>query len=316
MHLSDAGHQVYALLSENKKDIFHGTRIAPILARLSPDKKQSIGDLISVSPDIVIHCAGVIASFRNEDYYETNYIATEKFIKHLATVNANIKFIMLSTAAVYGPSANRDDFMDETRPPCPVSHYGKSKLLGESSLIENAPSKWNIIILRLPVVSGYGDKMMSKIFIPAKFSLLPVPGLSWKKKQFSYLAVEDLCRSIEFFITFNCKLEIFNVAHRTPGAIIEFVRAAEKAQKKRIFPLPVPASLPIVPYAVKMAGSIFKIGFLRELVFSPDKLKEIKYDNWLISPHKFENLSRIVLKTGMDEMIGELHRYFTASASR
>src|SRR2546426_8340414 len=82
------------------------------------------------------------------------------------------RFLYVSSLAAGGPTVPGRP-IDETRPPAPVTDYGRSKLAGEV-LVRAAPFPWTIV--RAPVVYGEWDREILKLFKVARTGLAPVFG--------------------------------------------------------------------------------------------------------------------------------------------
>src|SRR3989454_11717603 len=80
------------------------------------------------------------------------------------------RFLYVSSLAAGGPTVPGGP-IDETRPPAPVTDYGRSKLAGEV-LVRAARFPWTI--LRAPVVYGEWDREVLKVFRLARRGIVPV----------------------------------------------------------------------------------------------------------------------------------------------
>jgi nucleoside-diphosphate-sugar epimerase len=99
------------------------------------------------------------------------------------------RFLFVSSLAVAGPTEPGHP-IDETRPPAPVTDYGRSKLAAEI-LVQSMPLPWTIV--RPPLVYGEWDRGTLKIFQLAKSGVLPVFGDG--SQELSIIYAEDLARA-------------------------------------------------------------------------------------------------------------------------
>lgn len=115
--------------------------------------------------DLIFHLAGEVYPKRSKRYFHANVIGTRNLMQ--ACVGKNIrKVVYFSSTAVYGPTKERQLFVDETYPCNPISDYGKSKLEAEGIVLHyyrefGVP----VTVLRPPVVYGPGLNRFSIAFI-------------------------------------------------------------------------------------------------------------------------------------------------------
>lgn len=85
--------------------------------------------------DAVLHAAGLLHVRRTADWYAVNTEGTRNLIAAAQQAKTVRRFVFISTNAAGGRSSARDRLMSEDDPPQPLSHYGRSKLLAEQSLL-------------------------------------------------------------------------------------------------------------------------------------------------------------------------------------
>ena len=120
--------------------------------------EQAVKDI-----DIIFHSAGVVRVSKTENYYKVNHIGTKNLIEAVYKFNPDIKrFVYISTQSVMGPS--QADMCKGLNESCiPVSHYGKSKLLGEAEVLKYR-DKLPVTVLRPAAVYGPRDKDLFPFF--------------------------------------------------------------------------------------------------------------------------------------------------------
>jgi dihydroflavonol-4-reductase len=121
------------------------------------------GDLISGEgieaalrgADVVMHLAGVTKALKADDYYAGNARATENLARAVAgaKVNRDVRLVYVSSLAAIGASLDGTP-VSEDGEPHPITHYGKSKLLGEQAVRALVP---DAVIVRPAVVYGSRD---------------------------------------------------------------------------------------------------------------------------------------------------------------
>lgn len=158
----------------------------------------SLGDVDSMRPaveqvDAVVHIAGVIKVRDFDDFYRFNGEATGDLARLAAEVNPDLsRFVYVSSVSAQGPSTG-----PHPRPvgaePEPVSHYGRSKLVGEKRVGE-VDDDLRVTIFRPPPVYGPRDYEMLAAFRMAKYGLAPVYGDG--EGYLSLVHVHDLAAAI------------------------------------------------------------------------------------------------------------------------
>jgi nucleoside-diphosphate-sugar epimerase len=189
--LLESGHEPLCLVRETS-DTTH-------LDTLGVDTHVgSLADVETMRPaieqaDALIHIAGVIKVRQFDDFYRINGEASGELAELVHQANPELtRFIYMSSVSAQGPSEG-----PEPRPhdaaPAPVSHYGKSKLLGEErvgAFADDIP----VSIFRPPPVYGPRDYEMFAAFQMAKYGLAPVYGDG--SGHLSLIHVHDLAAAI------------------------------------------------------------------------------------------------------------------------
>jgi nucleoside-diphosphate-sugar epimerase len=136
---------------------------------LNDEKKLS--EIIS-KVDIIVHCAGVVRALNWDGYYNTNVLGTKNLVKAAIKNKDKIKkFIYISSQAAMGPS-NSETPKALTEKECPVSNYGKSKLLAEQE-VKKLSGIIPYTIIRPASVYGPRDKDIFIFFNLVKHHLRP-----------------------------------------------------------------------------------------------------------------------------------------------
>ena len=112
--------------------------------------------IASEKPDYVLHVAGVTKGTSYEDFRAGNVMPTRNLLAAVRREHPAVKrFVMVSSAASYGPSATSAPQREEN-PPRPIEYYGRSKLEAERVVEEeSAGVAWTIV--RPCAVYGPGD---------------------------------------------------------------------------------------------------------------------------------------------------------------
>jgi nucleoside-diphosphate-sugar epimerase len=121
--------------------------------------------------DSIVHSAGGGRMRRLQDVYDANLETTHTLLEALAGRSLH-RFVLVSSVAAHGPS--RDGrVVDESSPPTPASHYGRSKWMAEQAL--DPHPKLNPVSLRLPALYGPLDDRMFPLWrAAAGHGVMPV----------------------------------------------------------------------------------------------------------------------------------------------
>ena len=225
--------------------------------------------------DIVYHVAGKIAARSAAEFMATNRDGTANVLEAARDGGAR-RLLFVSSLAVAGPTTPGHP-IDETRPPAPITDYGRSKLAAEV-LVRATPLAWTIV--RPPVVYGEWDRGTLKIFQLARRGVVPVFGDG--SQELSVIHAEDLARSLIVAATSPAAAgRIYFAAHPTTTSSRELVLAAGRAlgggggRTPRIVPVP-----PLVARGVLWAvGTLAHIAG-RATLLSADKGNEYLAPAW------------------------------------
>jgi len=139
--------------------------------------------------ELVFHVAGKIVARNALEFMATNRDGTANVLE-AAQEHGVTRFVLVSSLAAAGPTTPGHP-IDETRPPAPVTDYGRSKLAAEV-LVKAMPFPWTIV--RPPVVYGEWDRGTLKVFQLARGPVAPVFGDG--SQQLSMIHAADLARGL------------------------------------------------------------------------------------------------------------------------
>lgn len=238
--------------------------------------------------EIIFHTAGLIATTRPCEFYEVNQLGTRNLFERMAELGGSPTTVVVSSLASAGPSPDGTPITEE-RQPHPVSHYGRSKLLGEKEALKFA-DRMKVVIVRPPVIYGPRDRGMLKFFASAR-RLVFLPGL--REKWVSMLYVKDVVDGI-ISATNAESGEVFFLASERPHSwrevgekIVEVVGAGGKV-------LRIPHCL---LWTVAGVSSLLKLSPFLTL----DKARELTKRYWVASPEKAKRLLGFSQKVPLEE---------------
>ena len=227
----------------------------------------------SAGADVVYHVAGQIAARNEAEFMASNRDGTANVLEAARDGGAR-RVLFVSSLAVGGPTTPGHP-IDETRPPAPVTDYGRSKLAAEV-LVRAMPLAWTIV--RPPLVYGEWDRATLKIFQLAGRGLVPVFGDG--SQELSVIHAEDLAHSLIAAATSPAAVgRVYFAAHPTAttsrGLVLAAGRALGRERAPRIIPVP-----PLVARGVLWAAGTLAHIAGRATVLSADKSNEFLAPAW------------------------------------
>lgn len=142
--------------------------------------------------EAVVHIAGVVKVPEPRMFYQINGEATCQLVEAAADENPDLeRFVYVSSIAAQGPCFEPEGGEVD---PDPVSHYGKSKLLGEQG-VRGVADEIPTTIFRPPPVYGPRDEEMFAVFQGASWGVAPVYGDG--EQRTSVVHVFDLADAVE-----------------------------------------------------------------------------------------------------------------------
>jgi dTDP-4-dehydrorhamnose reductase len=125
-------HEEHIVLALHRDAVCYARHTQELCADLS-DKRQVENVLKEVSPEVVIHCAGLVdvdyCETNNNLAHESNVIATENI---LSVCGDTAKFVYISTDQVYGECGNRSESNEHLTP---ANVYGQTKYAAEQMVL-------------------------------------------------------------------------------------------------------------------------------------------------------------------------------------
>jgi dihydroflavonol-4-reductase len=126
--------------------------------------------------DAVCHCAALTRAPDEGTFLRVNAVGTEALARAAMQTSPNLeRFLLLSSHAAAGPAPSRDEPVDESYPPKPVTWYGRSKLAAERALVDMGPGL-PVTIIRSAAVFGPRDRDFYSYFDLVKRGVSLYPG--------------------------------------------------------------------------------------------------------------------------------------------
>lgn len=189
--------------------------------------------------DVVYHVAGIahsdtgnVTEERKAFYYKINTDLTVETAEK-AKADGVKQFIFMSSAIVYGDSApiGASKMITKDTVPHPANFYGDSKLQAENKILPLQDNKFNVVILRPPMIYGKGSKGNYPILAKMACKLLFFPKIENRR---SMLYVGNLSEFVRLMID-NEEQGIFWPQNSAYVSTSQLVRMIALAHGKKIF---------------------------------------------------------------------------------
>jgi UDP-glucose 4-epimerase len=195
-HLSQYLAQTHDVWTCSRTGSSHHAHV--VIDPLQPDYRTLIRH---VQPDVCINCSGaanVSASFLNPTAdFELNVALVSHLLSAIREEAPNVKFIHLSSAAVYGNPNQLPVREDEIAKP--MSPYGYHKMMAEA-VCRSYTALFGVQTLSLRIFSAYGPMLSKQLFWDIfrqwrDRNFVELGGTGDETRDFIY--VEDVCQAIK-----------------------------------------------------------------------------------------------------------------------
>ena len=229
--------------------------------------------------DWIVHAAGLTHARGAAEFHEANVKGTERILRAALTVEGLQRFVLISSQAAAGPSADGKPVTEMTLPQ-PVSAYGTSKLRSEE-LAMLMRDRIPVVAIRPPAVYGPRDDAILKVFIAVRRHIQPV---LQARARFSLIHAEDLARAVCLTLTHpQAPGEVYFAAEPDVTDYDEMGGFVKEAMGTWAVRVQVPG---LLLYMSALAGEVVG-GILGKPPFlSREKLREIGSGDWICASTK------------------------------
>jgi len=245
----------------------------------------------------VFHVAGLLAARSPAEFREVNADGAGRLAAAARGADGLVRFVLVSSQAAAGPSPDGRP-VTEDLPPNPLTHYGRSKLLGEEAV---RASGIPFTIVRPPAIYGPRDAALLPLFQIASRGLWP--GLEGPGRRFNLLHARDVARGILLAAEAEgARGRIYFLSDGQGLSYPDVARSMERAFGRRTRRIPVPDF--VLDLAAAVSDEV--MGLLgRTPVFSRDKARELKGRLWICSAARADAELGWRPAVGLDEGIKE-----------
>jgi nucleoside-diphosphate-sugar epimerase len=307
--LTKAGHQVLSLVRDPSKMGDVACKGPILVGDLTSSSYSAFLNEIPRDLDAVIHTAGLVHSFKPDEFYRVNHQSTVRLFHALKdrrpASKKPFRFIFLSSLAAMGPS-KRDKIITEKRIPKPVSEYGRSKLLAENQLLdlELQYPQVELFIVRPPMIIGPRDAAVLDILKMVRDGLVLTSGPGAFEKQYSFISIFDLVEYLAYLTTASLRgPKVYFASHPQVVSLKDIVSETKLIlQKEKVRMLTVPPAL--LKITSKLLEKTHHIAPL-SVRLTPDKLHEILAEAWICSGDKLMTDSGIQCRWDLKKTLEE-----------
>jgi dihydroflavonol-4-reductase len=247
------------------------------------------GDLFSIPPlprdlDFVFHLAAVTKARKSEMYYSLNQLGTASVFEAVARQNIRPTVVYVSSLAAGGPSPGGRP-RNEDEPAGPVSHYGKSKYLGEVEALRYK-DRFPVLVLRAGAIYGPRDKDFLGYFKLQAKGL--VPTLAGFDPLVSLIYIKDFVRALVLCTRKNPPSgQVINISAPEPTLWSDLGRTTAGVLGKKARRIAVPGAL---LFTAALASET--VGRLtgRMTALTLNKYREMKEGPWVADASKAKEL--------------------------
>lgn len=228
---------------------------------------------------VVFHLAALTEARTPAEMYAVNTDGTHRVLQAAAALGPRApRVILLSSLAALGPCRNGEALSPDSVP-CPLSHYGQSKLLAEA-MMHAYDDRVPTTILRFPSVYGPRERGVLTFFRLAQRGIALSIGRWDREVSMLYVddAVHALLRAAEVPGAVG---RTYCVAHPEPVTWARFADAAGSALGRRSLRLSVP-----VPLARLVAAGAEAQARLRRraALLNRERMRELTQIRWVCDP--------------------------------
>lgn len=230
--------------------------------------------------EVVFHLAALTEARTPAELYAVNTEGTRRVLQAAAAQAEAPRVILLSSLAALGPCRAGEPLSPDTVP-CPLSHYGQSKLLAEATA-HAFSDRVPVTVLRFPSVYGPRERAVLTFFRMVRRGIALSVG-PWER-EVSMLYVADAVDALLAAGDSNRAIgRIYCVAHPEPVSWHRFAEAAGRAVGRRPIRITVPA-----PAARLVAAGAEAVARLRRraAVLNRERVRELIQSRWVCDPSR------------------------------
>ncbi len=231
--------------------------------------------------EVVFHLAALTEARTPAAFYAVNADGTRHVLTAAAAHGSRApRVILLSSLAALGPCRDSELLTPDTRP-CPLSHYGQSKLMAEA-MVHAYADRVPATILRFPSVYGPRERGVLTFFRMVRRGFAVTIGRWDRELSMLYVgdAVQTLLRAAAAPRAVG---RTYCVAHPEVLTWARFADAAGQAIGRDPLRLSVPVPVAcVVAAAAEVAGRLRR----RAAILNRERMRELTQARWVCDPSR------------------------------
>ena len=278
-----AGYRVRALVRPESKNLANViTGCEPCLVRLSDP--AALSEAIS-DAEAVVYCAGAVRGLAAADFASANVKGVEDVAQALERLPSRPPLLLISSLAASHPE---------------LSHYAKSKFMGEQVLRARPGLAWTI--LRPPAVYGPGDRELKPLLRSMRRGIAPVPGPP--NQRLSLLHVDDLGTAVIAWLNNPepCEHRVYSIDDGRAGGY-DWPAIVSAVSTGRTFRLHLPKR--VLSFAAAANGLGARV-FRYSPMLTRGKVRELRHERWLCDNSPFTSATGWVPTVALEQGVNRL----------
>ena len=234
--------------------------------------------------DVVFHLAALTAARTPARFYQVNVDGTGTVLRAAERQGSRVpRVVLISSLAALGPCRN-GELLSPDSIPCPLTHYGQSKLLAEA-VAHTYRNRVPVTVLRFPSVYGPRERVVLTIFRMIQHGLAVSVG-DWNK-EFSLLYVRDAVQGLLAAGAMPGAIgRTYCVAHPEKVTWASFAGSIASALGRKPFHLRIPRP---IAWAVAVGMEMAARCRGRAADLSRERLREITQRRWVCDSSRATN---------------------------
>jgi nucleoside-diphosphate-sugar epimerase len=278
--LRAGGHRVSILLRPGSDAGFIARHLPQLTVHTGGmDDRHSLATALT-GAEVVIHCAGKTKALRASGFYRANHAGTRNLVGAVNARRDSVRHLIhISSQAVSGPGSEVRP-VEETDTPRPVTVYGHSKLLGETSVRRHCRVPWSV--LRPAAVYGPRDRAFLAVFRTLKRRVMPLTAGARRPVNLVYgpdVAAAALCCMLQA----PAMGKVYHVAAEPPSSDEELMQEIAAQLGLRPLRLPIPR---FGLYLACLSQDLISRATGRPNMLSRWKLPELLAPGWVCSTQR------------------------------
>ena len=255
--------------------------------------------------DILCHCAALTRAVDEETFLQVNAEGTKALARAAIEAAPNIqRFLYVSSQTAAGPSRGADDFVPESRPPQPITWYGRSKWAAEQALL-SMNDDLPLTIIRPAAVFGPRDRDFFTYFDLVNHRLQLKLGR--KERRISLIYVRDLIDLILLALENETAIGETYFSYGQAISYDEFSEAISKVLGKRALRITLPVSV-LTPIA--LTAKVQEWLTHQPALLNGQRVKDMRQPYWLCSAEKARLELGFVHHTDLETAVRETVEWY------